>query len=150
MMKTEPSPWYVRWGITFAAGLLIVLAMAFGRDILSQSDAAKVCRILCDGCFLASVLLIGLGLMTFISAEGTFDILSYGILCFAGLFKSRNEKSKTESAVSGEEEPKSRTDFFAYKQSKSGSRSAQWYLVFVGLIYLAFSFLFMFAYHSTR
>ena len=141
--KGEPKPWYVKWGITFAVGFVIVLAMAMSRDVFGQSSAADVWEILCDGCFLAAVLLVCIGLMTFVSSEGMFDILSYGMLCFIGLFKKQERKPVKAPTLPGgnnEEEGELKKGFFEYKQSKVGTRNSQWYLVFVGLIYLAAAF----------
>lgn len=133
---SESKPWYVRWGIAFAAGLAVLVAFSFTRGILDVEGAARVWRILCDGCFLAAVLLIGVGLMTLVSSEGTFDILSYGTMCLRSVL-SKNGKEKFESL--GEENGK-RPTFFDYKMAKHGTRRTHWYLVFVGLIFLAGAF----------
>lgn len=136
----EPSaqrPWYVRWGITFAVGVVIVLVFALGRGIFDVEGAARVWRILCDGCFLAAVLLIGIGLMTMISAEGMFDIVSYGMLCARSAFR-KDGKAKADRLPGGEdEESRGRPTFYDYKMAKRGTRKAHWYLVFVGLIFFA-------------
>ena len=133
---SAPRPWYVRWGITFLVGLVIVLGFAISRDIFQLDDAARVWRVLCDGCFLAAVLLICVGLMTMISSEGMFDIVSYGFLCLGSVFR-KDGKIKSNRLPGGEdEESRGRPSYYDYKVAKRGTRKTHWYLVFVGLIYL--------------
>lgn len=143
---SSSRPWYVRWGITFAVGLVIVFAFAWIRGVFEVEGAARVWRILCDGCFLAAVLLIGVGLMTLVSAEGTFDIASYGMLRLTSMFRKEDKQgARLPGGEAGEE--KSRPSFFDYKMAKRGTRSTHWYLVFVGLIFLAGAFLCMVMFH---
>ena len=137
--ESSSKPWYVRWGITFAAGLVIVFGFACVKDIFHLEGAARVWRVLCDGCFLAAVLLIGVGLMTLVSSEGTFDILAYGTLCLRSVF-TRNGKDRFER-LNGESG--GRPSFYDYKVAKRGTRHTHWYLVFVGLIFLAAAFVCM-------
>lgn len=132
--ESDTGRTWLRWLVSFLVGGAIVALMAFGRGILEVEGAARVWRILCDGCFLAAVLLGGVGLMTFVSKEGTFDILSYGLLCFRNLFKRKAGRPL-------DEETGEKMTFYDYKVAKRGTRSSQWYLVFVGLIYLALSLL---------
>ena len=149
--KTEPKPWYVKWGITFLVGLAVVLAMATSRDIFEQTSAANVWEILCDGCFLAAVLLICIGLMTFISSEGMFDIVSYSAIAFLDIFRKKEKKPVRSAPLPGAntgEESQLKKGYFEFKQSKVGTRSAQWYLVFVGLIYLAAAFVCLLGFQS--
>ena len=141
--RSEPRPWYVKWGITFVVGLLVVFAMATSRDLFDQTDPAKVWEILCDGCFLAAVLLVCVGLMTFISSEGMFDIVGYSMIAFLDIFRKKDKKPVQAAPLpcaNAEGESKLKKGYFEYKQSKAGTRHSQWYLVFVGLIYLAAAF----------
>lgn len=137
---------FLRWGITFAVGLVIVVAFAFYRGVLNVEGAARVWRILCDGCFFAAVLLIGVGLMTLVSAEGTFDIVSYGMMRLNSVLRKEDKKGKRlPGGEAGEEND--HPSFYDYKMAKRGTRSTHWYLVFVGLIFLAGAFLCMVMFH---
>ena len=133
---SAPKPWYIRWGITFAVGLVILAVFSYGRGILDVQGAARVWRILCDGCFVTAVLLIGVGLLTLVSSEGMFDIVFYGTMCLTSVLnKNRKEKFERLSEESGK-----RPTFYDYKMAKHGTRQTHWYLVFVGLIFLAGAF----------
>ena len=131
----------LRWLISFLVGALVVVLMAFGRGILEVEGTARVWRILCDGCFMSAVLLVGIGLMTFVSKEGTFDILSYGMMCFGNLFKKKPGQPR-------DEETGEKMTFYDYKVAKRGTRSTHWYLVFVGLFYFALALLFWFLFEQ--
>ena len=149
--RSEPRPWYVKWGITFAVGLVVVLSMATSRDLFHQTSAANVWEILCDGCFLAAVLLVCVGLMTFISSEGMFDIVGYSMIAFLDIFRKKEKKPVQSAPLPGAhtgEEGQLKKGYFEYKQSKVGTRSAQWYLVFVGLIYLVLAFVCLLGFQS--
>ena len=138
---SAPRPWYVRWGITFGVGLVIVFGFALARDVFQSASVARVWRVLCDGCFLTAVLFMGLGIMTLVSSEGMFDILSYGVLCAKSTLR-RDGMVKSKRLPGGEdEESRGRPTFYDYKMAKRGTGKTHWYLVFVGLIYLGLSLL---------
>ena len=129
----EGLPWYFKYGITFLCGALVVLAVISARGIFDETEPARIYRLLCDGCFLAAVLLIGFGLMTLVSKEGTFDMAAYAITCLASLFTVRKNGDKD-----GEENK--RATYYDFKMArKERKRTTMWFLVFVGLFYLAAS-----------
>lgn len=137
--ESSSRPWYVRWGISFAVGLVIAFAVACARGVFRVSGAARVWRILCDGCFVSAVLLMGVGLMTLVSSEGMFDIVSYGFLCLRSTFQKGEKRGKRLPGGESEENGE-RATFYDYKVAKRGTRSTHWYLLFVGLIFLAGAF----------
>lgn len=65
--------------IVAAIGLAIVLLVVFTQGILRSSGAADVLRILCDGCFVAGALLLGVGGLVWGHAGGVTDGLGFSV-----------------------------------------------------------------------
>ena len=122
----------IRYGVAFLIGAVIVLGMSWSRGLFAQTDPQRVYRVLCDGCFFAAVLLVGIGLMTLIAGEGTFDMAGFA---FSLLVRALSRKNI---------EQKENRSFYEYKKAKRERRKGgpMWYLVFVGLFYLAGAFVF--------
>jgi hypothetical protein len=120
----------IRYLAAFVFGALVALAVVSARGIFQETDVARIYRLLCDGLFLSAALLVGVGLLTLVSGEGLFDIVGFAMICLVSVIRIKD----------GEE--KHRT-FLDYKKARSEKRhGTMWYLVFVGLLYLAAAFAF--------
>lgn len=120
----------IRYLATFIIGALIALVVVSARGIFQETDVARIYRLLCDGCFLSAALLIGIGLMTLVSGEGLFDIMGFAMVCLVSVVRIKDSDEK-------------RRTFLDYKKARSERRhGTMWYLVFVGLLYLAAAFAF--------
>lgn len=121
---------YLRYGGALLFGALAALLMISARGIFEETDVVRIYRLLCDGFFLSAVLLIGVGLLTLVSGEGLFDIASYAIAATLHVMRIKKGGEKFIS-------------FIDYKKEKGSRRhGAMWYLVFVGLFYLAAALVF--------
>lgn len=119
-----------RYGVTFLIGLVIAFLVAFIKGVFRAVDPAATYMALCDGAFVAAVLLIGIGLMVWLGNMGTFDMMSYGFKSFAGLFSKNAENRKPEGS------------FFNYTQKKAEKKSPFLFIVIVGIVFLLLAFLF--------
>ena len=90
----------------FLAGLT-ALAMGLGAD----KGLAMNARILSDGCFVAGMMLTGVGLLVWIATTGFFDIFSYGFHSLLVLFSPLRKPEEHET-------------FFDYKLAKEEKRGA--------------------------
>lgn len=122
----------VRYTVALLTGAAIVLVMALARGAFTEVNAQRVYRILCDGFFLAAVLLSGIGLMTLVAGEGTFDLAGYAMALLLRVFWRKTIEQKENRS------------FYEYKKAKREHRKGgpMWFLVFVGLFYLAGAFVF--------
>ncbi len=127
---------YLKYGITTLVGVVITLAVCWARGLFSSQAAVDTYRILCDGCFVSAVLLIGVGLMVLVSNTGAFDILNYGVRSFFGIFSKEAENRKPEGS------------FIQYKERKAAQKSPYLFLVLVGCGFLAVAFVFVFLYSA--
>ena len=65
--------------IALIIGLAVAAALFVGRGGLVAGSTEEMCFILCDACFVPAVMLLGVGLILFVSNDGLFDMLGYGI-----------------------------------------------------------------------
>lgn len=123
---------WVRYVWAAVVGALIVLLVSWGQGLFQGPQPQEAYHILCDGFFIASVLLIGVGLMCLISNEGIFDVLSYGVINIFRLFSPSNKFfSERES-------------FYDFRMRRKDKKVGFAFLVIVGGGYLLAAFIFMF------
>ncbi len=81
-----------KYGITIAVGLLAVLVVAWAMGLFRMSHPVWVLHILCDAFFAVGAVFLGLGLLVYVSNEGTFDMAVYGVKSLFGAFRKDSVK----------------------------------------------------------
>ena len=119
--------------ITLVVDFTVAAVIAWSRGVLEQTELVKIFHILCDSFFVVGVVTTSAGLLIFSTNEGTFDMLSYGIQAFFGMFKKEISK-KYES-------------FYDDRESRSDKKVQFGFLVICGLAMLAISMLMLYFYH---
>ncbi len=117
-----------------STGAVIAVAVA----ILGWTRGHSVLRILCDGCFVAAVLLLGTGGLKFARNQGTFDMMTYSL---KAVFHLHYPFSKMNSPLEEREE-----DFVDYKERKKAKRKSSADMLWAGLLYLAAAVVFFVIY----
>lgn len=130
------KPNVLRYLISAAVGLGLAFVIMLTQNIFGQEKASDVYRILSDSFFVSGVLLTGAGLLVFVSNNGIFDMLSYGITTF---FVARKKDVKDRKYK----------DYYEYKQSKSERKRSFAYLLIVGLALLAIAALCLIGYSNS-
>ena len=120
--------------ITLLVDLVFAGLIAWSRGVLDQTELVKVFHILCDSFFVVGVVTTSAGLLIFSTNEGTFDMLSYGVQAFFGMFK-KNMSRKYES-------------FYDYRESRADKKVRFGFLVICGLVMLAISMVMLYFYHQ--
>ena len=92
-------------GVGIAAAFLVAAA----RGLFSADVKAAVLLCLTDGCFVASVLFLGVGLLMFSADGGTFDMLAYGVKSVFSVFLPAQKRKNRES-------------FYDYRQRKRAKK----------------------------
>lgn len=118
---------YVKYIITLAIGIVLAMFLALSRKFYNQETIQQVYLILSDSFFTVGVVIAGLGALVFVSNEGAFDMLSYGMISFLGMFKTKKEKKYAS--------------YYDYKQEKAKNKLSCGFLLLSGLIILAISIL---------
>lgn len=121
---SDDHPW-LRYVFAAAAGLLITLSICLLKGVFRETDAALIVRYLSDAFLIPGVLLMGIGLLSFLRKEGTYDGLGYTFHTMRKAFAMRNYREPIEE---GSED---RT-YFGYKQKVREKRKVSWHLIVVG------------------
>lgn len=106
----------------------IVSVLAFG---ISAGRGNAIVHSLCDGFFVAAVLLLGVGILRAIRNTGAFDVAGYGIHSALSAF--------------GKNSPE---DFMEYRRRKAGKRKGAGSLLVAGTAYLVLSFAMLGLYYA--
>ena len=120
--------------IALGVGAVIALAVA----LLNRSSEAGPLRLICDGCFVAGILVGGAGCLMLAGNEGVFDIFGFGVsfvlnLHWSGLFHMPEERR--------------RESYADYKARKRSSPSAPGGVLLAGGIYLLLAAVLLAAYY---
>ena len=118
----------------FLVNMIIGLVIAAVVFFLYWGDDRAILHRFCDGCFVAGVVLMGMGGLKVARTAGTFDIMSYGI---AEAVHMTLPWLRTE---------KKDADFAAYKERKREERKPSGDLLAAGGIYLALAAIFLVLY----
>lgn len=128
-----------RYGTSYAAciviGLLIAGLVAISADFGAGQTLSMNARILSDGCFVAGLIMTGVGLLVWISTTGFFDMFSYGFHSLLVLFSPLRK-------------PEGHETFYDYKMAKDERRGRPMAaLVVVGAGYILTSLLCLAVYY---
>lgn len=114
-----------KYAITMAIGLVLTALLAWSRDILEQTALVNIFHILCDSFFVVGVVLAGFGALVFVSNEGAFDGIVYGVRSFAQIFR-KAEKRIQES-------------YFDFRSRRAQTKFGFAFILICGLILIAVS-----------
>ncbi len=132
----KPYRLLLQYGVTAAIGALIAWLVAAYRGFDAALTFSLNARYLSDGFFVAGLLLAGFGALIWISTTGFFDLLAYGFRSLLVLFTALVKPSEHKT-------------FYEYKlERESGRKKGAWYILFVGLIYLAAAYTFLRVYYA--
>ncbi len=119
-----------RYVISVGVGLGLALAVMLIRKIFSETDTNRILVILNDAFFISGMCLTCVGGLVFVSNNGIFNMLSYGI---SMLFTARKRNIKSRKYK----------DYYEYKKAKEEKKHSYAYLLLVGLGFIAFSLIFL-------
>lgn len=123
--------------IPFVCGLALFIFVIVTRDLFKQTDKKEIYRILSDATFIPGVIVGGVGLLVFLSNEGAFDIISYGMIMFFGKFKKNINERRYDS-------------YYDYKVAKRGNKKSFANILLVGVFFLLFAVLFVILYNTLK
>lgn len=129
---------WIYWGVLAALEALAAVMIARYQGLDAAQTLSVNARFLSDGCFVVGLLMTGVGLLTWVSTTGFFDMLSYGVIygvrAVVGLF-------------GGSRKPNDQT-FYDYKMAKEEKRGAAQYAILVsGIVFIALSVVFLMTYY---
>lgn len=119
----------IRIAAYFSAGLIVAFAVAATRGLFTAGEIPEIRKTASDGCFVASVCLIGFGLLLFAGNGGAFDMLAYGVKSVFSVFLP-------------EEKRKNRETFYEYSARRQAKKKPFALPLVTGCGYLVLSLLF--------
>ena len=128
---TDDHPW-LRYVIAAVAGLLIAFCVCLLKGVFQQTDVGLIVRYLSDAFLAPGVLLTGIGVLSFLKKEGTYDGLGYTFHSMRMAFSRRYYDEASQETQEG------RT-YFDYKQRVKAKRKVAWHLIVVGGAFLLVS-----------
>lgn len=124
------------FGRSYLIDMLIGLAMAIGvfsiRGGFSILDWQPLAAALCDACFVPGIILLCVAMLVFVSNDGLFDMLNYGVRKALQIVMTEKQRAKY---------PKT---FYDYRKAKwETSKGAFGHLVAAGTTYMIFAVVFL-------
>jgi len=121
----------------FFANLITGFVIAIAVCFIGWASERSLIHKLCDGCFVAAVVLLGVGGLKFARNAGTFDIMAYGLSSALHMMLPWLQGEKKDA------------DFAAYKERVRETRKPARDLLLPGVIYLGLAMVFLFIYMAT-
>ncbi len=112
-----------KYAITLSIETVLVALLAWSKDILEQTAMVNIFHILCDCFFVVGVVVTGIGALVFVSNEGVFDGISYGLRAFANIFRKEVNRNMES--------------YYDYRTRRSENKFDFVFLLICGLIFLA-------------
>ena len=119
----------IRIAAYFSAGLIVAFAVAATKGLFAAGEIPEIRKTASDGCFVASVCLIGFALLLFAGNGGAFDMLAYGVKSVFSVFLP-------------EEKRKTRETFYEYSARRQAKKKPFALPLVTGCGYLVLSRLF--------
>lgn len=123
----------VKYVVTALVGAVMALLVLSANDFTVGAGARERCRVLCDAFTIPGVILSMCSLLGFVAKQGIFDGLSYSLkYAVSFLIPGKALDRRSEHYA----------DYVERKQKKRSGRSS-WFMLWVGLAYLALSLVFL-------
>lgn len=127
-MKQDVQRKYVQWLICSLLALIVCAAVVFYEKGYTQWGLA---RMLCDGCFVAGVLFLGIGILVWVSNFSGFTALGYA--WYLLVRKLSPSKARFESRLS----------YVEYVQAHQQRMKSPLCILVTGLVCMVLSFVFL-------
>ena len=114
-----------KYFITLLVGFLSVFGILMSKDIFAQTQLVKIFHILSDAFFVVGVTMSGFGLLIFVSNEGAFNMMVYGVRSFFDFFRKNITKKYPT--------------FYDYQTSREDKKLSFGFILICGLFFLAVS-----------
>lgn len=112
-----------KYAITLTIEIILTALLAWSMEIMNQTALDSIFHILCDSFFVVGVTTTGIGALVFVSNEGVFDGLIFGMRSFINIFK-KNAKRSTET-------------YYDFRMSRAEHKFGFAFLLICGLVFLA-------------
>ena len=128
---------HLEWFVSAAVGL-VVCALVIGFEA-ENYESPGVLRMLCDGTFVAGILLAGFGGLVLVSAGGAFDAMGFAVHTLLRKFSPRKDRFNSRMTY---------VEFVERRREKK--RKDPRCILLTGLVFLVAAVLFLVLYDAGR
>lgn len=123
----------IAYGVSAAVAIVVTVAVSLRQGFSFSQPFRENCRDLCDGFFVAGMMMTGIGVLTLIASTGFFDIFAYGMVTLLSHFIPR---------MGGGQK------YYDYKMAREeGRKRPLRNMLYVGLVCIGLSLLFLWLYY---
>ena len=124
----------IKYIIVIGIGLVIAFLIALSKDVFNVTDKKTIYHIFSDSFMVPGVITAGMGLLIYVSDQGVFDGIVYGIMAFMNMFSPRNERKYNS--------------LYEYKEKKHATKTKIGFILLSGLFLLAISVIMLVLYEK--
>lgn len=136
MKQRDTNKTILQYCIAFVACAILTLTYFLIFGLFNQTDKKEIYKILINGFFSIGAICACFGGLVLIANAGGFDFIAYGIGRFFSLFKKKPNDVKYKT-------------FYDYRTARAEKEhDSMWFLVIVGLAYIAISLIFIPTYNG--
>lgn len=111
--------------VTLLIGLAMAVGVLLSRGTFSATDSQTLLKDFSDAFFVPGVLITGMGALVFVSVQGVFDMMSFGVKKVLALVRSEEYRAK---------QPKTYYDYLKLQEERP--RTAYGFLLRIGGVFL--------------
>ena len=120
--------------IPSVVGVLVFIAICITNDIFALKTGEEIFTVLSNACAIPGFIMFGIGILLWVTNEGLFNGISYGLKTVGRSFTARKgEKIKEE-------------EFYEYNARQKSKNYAFKHLLIVGGVFILLSILFAYLY----
>lgn len=125
---------WLHYIIISGVALLLVLCVLLVQNAF-QSSGEELLSSLCDAFFVAGVVTLGIGLLIWASDNGTFDMVSFGVIKLFDMLKKDITKVKYKT-------------YYDYRQAQQGKKHSFTAYLIIGSVLMAIAIIFLILYNN--
>ena len=115
----------MKYLITVVCGLGLAAWVAFNQNIMEKTTLQAIFHVLTDAFFIPGVLIFGIGALIFVTNEGAFDAITFGLKSFWSMFSKKLKHN--------------RETYYDYRSARSEKKLPFGFLLICGLFFFAVS-----------
>ncbi|MBR3750404.1 MAG: DUF3899 domain-containing protein [Clostridia bacterium] len=121
--------------IVSCLGLAVALGIMALKGIFTLTEAKAVLHTVCDGFFIAGVILAGMAGLSYCGNEGTFDMLFFGVKQVVRTFSQKDLS-------------KGRQTFYDYRKQRMENPKPVLYILLIGLAFILIAGIILLIYNT--
>jgi hypothetical protein len=131
--KAQERRIWINYLVAVAIGAVITVLAFFALGLFAATETIDIIRKVCDGFIVSGFLVVGAGGLVWLSNEGAFDMIKYGV---SSAFTTKFSDPKHRKFK----------DFYEYREARSKNKAKFIHLLIVGASYFFIGLVFFVVY----